>query len=93
MSARASPMSRSRCFASFSRHRDSSRRTLGGVAAGNAAQSGSRSRIAANLSEKTDEIGVRLWTESFPVSRWVHRKTIWVINAALQRGDSTTKPY
>ena len=50
MSSRASPMSRKRRFASFSRQRWSSRRTLTGVCAGRAFQSGSRSRIAAIVS-------------------------------------------
>ena len=51
ISIRASPMSRSRRFGSFSRQRRSSRRTAAGVAAGRAVQSGSRSRIAAIVSE------------------------------------------
>ena len=50
--SRASPMSRSRRFGSFSRHRRSSARTRGGRRrAGSAVQSGSRSRIAASVSD------------------------------------------
>ncbi len=47
--SRASPMSRSRFFGSFSRHRCNSRRTPGGIVAGNAARSGvSRSTDASS---------------------------------------------
>ena len=51
ISACASPMSRRRRFGSFSRHRCSSRRMRCGVASGSAFQSGSRSRMAAIVSE------------------------------------------
>ena len=50
-SSRASPISRSRRRGSFSRQRRSSRRIGCGVPAGNADQSGSRSRMAAIVSE------------------------------------------
>ena len=47
ISIRASPISLRRCFGSFARQRSRSRRIGAGVAAGNADQSGSRSRIFA----------------------------------------------
>ena len=50
-SSLTSPMSRKRFFGSFTRQRSSSRRTEAGVVAGNADQSGSRSRIFAIESE------------------------------------------
>ena len=55
----ASAMSRSRRLASFSRHRFSSRRTSPGVAAGNAVQSGSRSRMAASVSVSVSPANAR----------------------------------
>ena len=51
ISIRASPMSRSRRFESFSRHRRSRPSMERGVAAGSAAQSGSRCRIDAIVSD------------------------------------------
>ena len=51
ISIRASAMSCNRRFGSLSRHRCSNRVTPGGVAAGSARQSGSRSRILAMVSE------------------------------------------
>ena len=51
MSVRASPMSRRRRLTLLSRQRSSSRRMGTGVAAGRTDQSGSRSRIAAIVSE------------------------------------------
>ena len=50
ISSRASPMSRSRRFGSFSRHRASRRLIDAGVVAGSAVQSGSRVRTAARTS-------------------------------------------
>ena len=51
ISMRASPMSRSRRFESFSRHRRSNRSMERGVVAGRVAQSGSRCRISAIVSD------------------------------------------
>ena len=50
ISTRASPMSRSRRFGSFSRQRASRRRIEAGVVAGSAVQSGSRVTTAARMS-------------------------------------------
>ena len=50
-SIRASPISRTRCREFFSRHRCNRRRAAAGVVSGSAVQSGSRSRIAAIVSE------------------------------------------
>ncbi len=50
-SRRASPMSRNRRLGSFSRQSRSRRRTCGDAAAGSFVQSGSRSRIAAIVSD------------------------------------------
>ena len=54
-----SPISLRRCFGSLARHRSNSRRMDGGVAAGSADQSGSRSRIFAIVSEAVSPGNVR----------------------------------
>ena len=51
ISMRASAISCSRCFASFSKQRWSRRRIVNGAASGRAVQSGSRSRIATIASD------------------------------------------
>ena len=56
ISSRASAMSGSRRFGSFSRQRRSNRRTLDGVCSGSAFQCGSRSRIAAMVSDSVSPV-------------------------------------
>lgn len=56
---RASPMSRNRSRSSFARQRSRMSRTRGGVAAGNAEKSGSRSRIFAIVSETVSPANAR----------------------------------
>ena len=63
ISSLASPMSLSRALGSFARHRRRSRRSCSGTVAGNADQSGSRSRIFAIESEAVSPPNAR-WRES-----------------------------
>ena len=81
-SRRASPMSRRRRFGSFVRQRRRSRRIDGGVAAGSAVQSGSRSRSLAIVSDtvaaRNGERAVSISNSTHPNAQMsVRSSTIW----------------